>query len=119
MEHWDDLKSGGLRIVYDETVFPPGTDSFLLSSLPRLKPNLRVCDLGCAAGFLGFLLLQRQPRLRVTGVELQPSAVALANKAIAENQVADRFTVLQEDLRNIRSHFATGSFDLVICNPPY
>ena len=44
MEHWDDLKSGGLRIVYDETVFPPGTDSFLLSSLPKLNPNLRVCD---------------------------------------------------------------------------
>ena len=45
MEHWESLKPGGYRFVWDDALFPPGTDTFLLSSLPRLKPNLRVCDL--------------------------------------------------------------------------
>lgn len=119
MEHWDELKPGGLRIVYDDTLFAPGTDSFLLSSLPRLKPGLRVCDLGCGTGLLGLLLLQRQAQLQVTGIELQAKAAQLAEKAIAKNALANRFSVLQEDLRNVKTHFPTGSFDLVICNPPY
>ena len=57
MEHWEALCPGGYRFVYDDTLFRPGTDTFLLSSLPRLKPGLRVCDLGCGTGLLGLLLI--------------------------------------------------------------
>ena len=61
MEHWDDLKSGGLRIVYDETVFPPGTDSFLLSVGAFLgaskdgQDNTQALKAGIGS-LLGFLL---------------------------------------------------------------
>lgn len=119
MEHWEALCPGGLRFVYDEALFRPGTDTFLLSSLPRLKPGLRVCDLGCGTGLLGLLLLQRQAQLRVTGVELQPEAAALAARAAAENGLQERFTVLRGDLREIRTLLPAGGFDLVVCNPPY
>ena len=78
MEHWESLCPGGLRFVYDDVHFRPGTDSFALSSLPRLKPGWRVCDLGCGTGLLSLLLLQRQPQLQVTGVELQPQAAELS-----------------------------------------
>ena len=119
MEHWDILCPNGLQIVYEDTAFPPGTDSFLLSSLPRLKAGLRVCDLGCGTGLLGLLLLQRQSKLQVTGIELQAAAVALAQKAIEKNRLQDCFSIIEGDLRNVKAHFKTGSFDLVICNPPY
>ena len=119
MEHWEYLKPGGYRFVYDDTLFPPGTDTFLLSSLPRLKAGTKVCDLGCGTGLLSLLLLQRQPDLFVTGVEIQAAAAALARKAASENGLEDRFSVCCADLREIRSHFPTGSFDLVVCNPPY
>ena len=119
MEHWEPLKPGGLRFVYDDALFPPGTDSFLLSSLPRLRPGLRVCDLGCGTGLLSLLLLQRQRELRVTGLELQAEAVRLARRAAEENGLEDRFAVCQGNLRDHRSLFPGGSFDLVICNPPY
>jgi len=119
MEHWESLKPGGFRFVYDDTLFPPGTDSFLLSSLPRLKPGLRVCDLGSGTGLLGLLLLQRQPQLRVWGVEIQEAAVRLAKRAAEENALSDRLTFHCGDLRQVRQHFPTGSFDLVISTPPY
>ena len=119
MEHWDALCPGGLHIVYEDALFQPGTDSFLLSSLPRLKPGLRVCDLGCGTGLLGLLLLQRQSGLRVTGLELQAAAVTLAQKAIEKNNLQDALTVMECDLRDVKSQFKTGSFDLVVCNPPY
>ena len=119
MEHWETLKEGGYRFVYDDTLFRPGTDSFLLSSLPKLKAGLRICDLGSGTGLLSLLLLQRQPQLSVTGVEIQPEAVALAEKAAAKNNLSDRLIFCCDDLRNVKAHFATGSFDLVVCNPPY
>ena len=93
MEHWEALKPGGLRFVWEDALFRPGTDTFLLSSLPRLKPGLRVCDLGCGTGLLGLLLLQRQRGLAVTGVELQPEAAALLERAASENGLTDRLTV--------------------------
>ena len=119
MEHWEALKSGGLRFVWEDALFRPGTDTFLLSSLPRLKPGLRVCDLGCGTGLLGLLLLQRQRGLAVTGVELQPEAAALLERAAAENGLTDRLTVRRGDLREIRSLLPAGGFDLAVCNPPY
>lgn len=119
MEHWEALCPGGYRFVYDDSLFRPGTDTFLLSSLPRLKPGLRVIDLGCGTGLLGLLLLQRQPGLTVTGIDIQPGAIQLAEKAAAENGLTDRLTFRTADLRDVKSLFPTGSFDLVVCNPPY
>lgn len=119
MEHWEFLKPGGLRFVYNDTLFRPGTDSFLLSAFPRLRPGLRVCDLGCGTGLLGLLLLQRQPELAVTGVELQPESARLARKAAAENGLTDHLSTCLGDLREIRALLPAGQFDLAVCNPPY
>ena len=119
MEHWEELCPGGLKLVYEDSLFHPGTDSFLLSSLPRLKKGLRVFDLGCGTGLLSLLLLQREPHLQVTGLEVQEDAAALAQKCAEENGLTDRLTIRRGDLRDVRSLFATGSFDLVVCNPPY
>lgn len=119
MEHWESLCPGGYRFVYDDNLFRPGTDTFLLSSLPRLKPRQRVIDLGCGSGLLGLLLLQRQPELTVTGIDLQPEAVRLVQKAAAENGLSGRLRGQCADLRQVRALFPAGSFDLVVSNPPY
>ena len=119
MEHSESLRPGGYRFFYDDALFRPGTDSFLLSSLPRLKPGLRVCDLGSGTGLLGLLLLQREPSLTVTGVEIQRAAVRLAEKAAGENGLTERLTTIHGDLRDIRRLLGAGAFDLAVCNPPY
>lgn len=116
-ERWEALTPGGLRFVYGNGQFPPGLDSFLLASLPRLKPGLRVCDLGCGSGLLSLLLLQRQRALRITGVDIQPEAVRLARLAAEENGLTDRLTFRLGDLRE--APLPAGAFDLAVCNPPY
>lgn len=114
---WESLCPGGLRFVYGNGQFPPGLDSFLLASLPKLKPGMRVCDLGCGVGLLGLLLLQRQGDLTVTGLDIQPEALRLGELAASENHLSGRLLFRLEDLRE--TALPAGSFDLAICNPPY
>ena len=117
MEHWERFCPGGLQFVYEDALFRPSTDSFLLGAFPRLRPGLRVCDLGCGTGLLSLLLLQRQRALSVAGVELLPQAADLARRAAAANGLEDALTVVQGDLRE--PLLPAGSFDLAVCNPPY
>lgn len=119
MEHWEAIRPGGCRFVWDEDCFRPGTDTFALASMPRLRPGMRVCDLGCGTGLLSLLLLEREPGLAVTGVELEPYAASLCARAAAENGLEDRLTAVQGDLRHIRDLLPAGMFHLVVCNPPY
>lgn len=117
MEHWEAIRPDGYRFVWDDALFRPGTDTFLLSSLPRLKAGMRVLELGCGTGLLSLLLLQRQPQLTATGIDIQPEAIRLAKKAAEENHLQDRLSFRTEDLRT--AGFGGVHFDLVICNPPY
>ena len=60
VEKTDWLWPGGVRYVYDEAAFRPGTDTFLLGAFPKLWRGARVCDLGAGIGLLGLLLLARE-----------------------------------------------------------
>lgn len=119
MERWDTLWPGGWTFCFDDGVFKPSTDSFLLGSFPPLRKNWRVCDLGAGTGLLGLLLLAREPALTVTGLELSPAACALAARTAAANDLSDRLVTLHCDLRERSRLPQAGSFDLAVSNPPY
>lgn len=116
MEKTEELWPGGCRYLWDEHLFRPGTDSFLLGAFPRLTKECRVADLGAGTGLLGLLLLAREPSVWVTGIELLPQACALAEKNAAINGLSERMTCRCGDLRAMPE---VNCFDLVISNPPY
>ena len=51
MEHRDRLWPGGYTFLYDDGLFRPSTDTFLLGAFPRLRRGMTVCELG--AGWPG------------------------------------------------------------------
>ena len=118
MDRTEYLNGTGWCFHYDDICFPPGTDSFLLSSLPRLKAGMQVMDLGCGSGLLGLLLLRRCPQIFVTGIELDAHAARLGHRNAEENGLAGRLTFSPGDLRETTA-IPAGRFDLVVCNPPY
>ena len=118
MEKTDRLWPDGWQFLFDDTLFQPGTDSFLLGAFPRLKRGERVCDLGAGTGLLGLLLLARQPSLHITNVEIQSEACDLARRTAALNGLESSITCVEGDLRDA-SLLKAGSFDAVIANPPY
>lgn len=98
-------------------VFPLGGDSQALGGFIRVRRNETVCDLGCGSGVLGLYLLSREPSLRLTGLELDEAAAALARENFAANGLTA--AVIQGDLRGARELFPAGGFDLAVSNPPY
>ena len=119
MEKLDRLWSDGYEFIFDDTLFQPSTDSFLLGAFPHLKRNMNVCDLGAGSGLLSLLLLAREPSLHVTNVEIQERACALAQRNAEKNQLTERITVLQADLTQPKELPTASTFDLIIANPPY
>ena len=118
MEKTDQLWPGGFRFLFDDTLFQPSTDTFLLGDFVRLHRGDRVCDLGAGTGLLGLLLLARQAELSVTDVEIQADACDLARRTAEINGLDDRVSVVQADLRDL-SRLPRSAFDAVVSNPPY
>ena len=52
MEHWDRLR-GDQGFYWDDGLFRPSTDTFLLGGFPVLRRGERACDLGAGTGLLG------------------------------------------------------------------
>lgn len=101
----------------DASAFPLSTDSMLLADFVRLPKNARVLDLGSGCGTLGVLLCARDALCRVTGVELDERAHALALENIRRNALDSRLSSICEDLRTVP--LPRGQFDVCVSNPPY
>ena len=115
---YDELWPGGPRFLRDAGGFPLSTDSVLLAHFAPLRQARRVLDLGCGAGVLTLLLRRSIPDATVEGIELQPEAAALCRENLRENGFPDE-NILTGDLRDHRSLFPAGAYDLVVSNPPY
>lgn len=110
--------SNGITLRWSAAHFRPSTDSMVLADFARPAASAAVCDLGCGCGTLSLLLLAAHPRIRVTGIELQPEAAALARENAAQPALQNRFTVLEGDLRD-PARLPAGAFDCAVSNPPY
>lgn len=117
MTGFDELWPGGPKFKQSAEGFRLGTDSVLLADFAARGRPKSIIDLGCGAGVLTVLMQTAFPTARVAGVEIQPAAASLAR----ENAAANGFDceIITGDLREHRRLFASGSFDLVVANPPY
>ena len=99
--------------------FRLSTDCVLLADFVNLSGVRRGIDLGCASGAIALLLLCRSEKLHMTGLEIVADAAALARENMERNGLTERSRMLCGDIRRHRELFPSGSFDLVVANPPY
>ena len=115
MERMDRLWPQGPVFYYDDTLFQPGTDTFLLGAFARAKRGETVCDLGAGTGLLGLLLWAREPTIVLHSVECQAPALRLAERTARHNGIDAHHHL--GDLRQLA--LPAGCCDLVVSNPPY
>ncbi len=100
----------------DSVFFGPDTYRFaraILAHLANSAPVRRAVDIGCGAGPGAVLVARARPDAEVFAVDINEAALRLTrvNAALAGVQV----TAVRSDLLSA----VTGSFDLIVSNPPY
>lgn len=115
----EEVLAGKYRYHYDDAVFPPSTDSFLLAAFAAPKRGDTVAELGAAAGLTELLLAAREESLRFLHIELDAHAVELAKENFAANALAEKVRFYTGDLRERSILPGNNSADYVIANPPY
>lgn len=96
-----------------------GTDAFLLARYANVHKNDIVCDLCTGCGIIPLIFCKNVMPRKVYGVEIQPEAVELFRRTVAENELHNAAPVLC-DLREIPQSLITWeSVDIVTANPPY
>lgn len=118
-ERWDDLMRCGYQILQDPDTFCFGMDAVLLSSFAKVAEGEVVLDLGTGNGIIPILLAAKTPGKHFTGIDIQPKVLSLAKRSIEKNNLNDKISFHEVDIKVADEVFPIGSFDVVTSNPPY
>lgn len=98
---------------------------FLSAAIPAdAEAKENILEAGTGSAIVSLALAARLPRARLTAIDIEPVMCDLARHNAAQNNFADRITVIQADITKPLSHYETlaaqaGSFHHVLANPPY
>ena len=118
-ERLDYLLAEGLRIIQSPSVFSFSLDAVLLAkfvSVPHHKGN--IVDL-CSGNGVIPLFLSTRTKGKITGVELQPRLLDMAERSIHYNQLDEQIRMVLGDVKEIPTQLGIEKYDVVTCNPPY
>lgn len=97
--------------VFNHGELDAGT-KMLLENAPSIKQG-NVLDFGCGAGLIATFLGLKNPKLTFTCSDVSALAAYATTQTLAVNNINGK-AVLSDGLQNI-----TGTFDLIISNPPF
>ena len=118
-ESLDALFDGKLKLFQSRGGYRFSLDALLLAYFATLKRNDRVIDLGTGNGVIPLILAKLHPEVTIAGVEYQSAMMERAARNVKLNQLDERISLCRGDVRAAGSIGSAGSFDVVVCNPPY
>jgi ribosomal protein L3 glutamine methyltransferase len=110
----------GLPFHVDERVLVPRSP-FAELIMARFEPWLdaarvrRILEIGTGSGCMAIACALAFPESTVVATDISAAALAVAQRNVARHKVADRVQLIEADLYA----GVTGTFDLIISNPPY
>jgi len=120
MERIDDLGCKGLKLIQNTEGFCFGMDAVLLSDFAKdIRYNAKVLDLGTGTGIVATLLCGKTDLKEVIGVEVQKEVCEMARRSIVLNNLQDRFSIVEANIKDLDKKLPVASFDAIVTNPPY
>ena len=118
-ERLDDLQRNGFKIIQDPERFCFGMDAVLLSGFATAPEGGKVLDLGTGTGIIPILMAAKTGASSLTGLEIQEESADMARRSVMLNDLQDRVTIVNGDIKEAGQLFDAASFDVVTSNPPY
>lgn len=101
-------------------------ETIAAGSASEMKPDpksesIHVIDLCTGSGCIACALATEHPNMEVLALDIAPEALALAQRNVKAQGVADRVSVRESDLLAAATVDPEnkGSFDAIVSNPPY
>ena len=127
----------GLPVIVNNNVLIPRVDTELLAkeAIRLLKERIsgrgaasaktektaktaRVLDLCTGSGCVGLAIAANVPDCRVTLADVSPEALAVCRMNMLACKLSRRTTAIEADILSPPPSLL-GSFDIIVCNPPY
>jgi tRNA1Val (adenine37-N6)-methyltransferase len=119
-ETLDGICGGSVRVLQRVRGYRFNLDSVLLAHFAADDPPQGpAIDLGTGGAVIPLILARKFGWPRITGVEVQPSLYALAQRSVELNGCEDAVALALGDLRHIERMFPRAAFAHVLSNPPY
>jgi tRNA1(Val) A37 N6-methylase TrmN6 len=115
----DRLLDGRVRLRQVKVGYRAGLDAALLAAACDALPGERALDVGCGAGGALLAAAYRRPGTRFTGIERDPSALALARENIGLNGLEARVEARAGNVGRGFDATNLSPFDMALCNPPF
>jgi len=114
-----DTLLNGNKIIQSKETFMFGIDAILLADFAKgqLHKTDSCIDLCSGNGIIPLLLTDQVHN--ISALEIQTQIADMAKKSVELNQLEDRITVVNGDLKEVDKLFPKHSFNCVTCNPPY
>jgi len=106
-----------LVIDQEKTGYRYSIEPFLLADFMALLPGQSVLDIGTGCGIIPILLMQKEPGLKITAIEIQDCSQAQKN--IQQNGMEQKITLIHGDFLKEAENLEPESFDHIVSNPPY
>jgi release factor glutamine methyltransferase len=103
------------RFIVTPDVLDPRPDTEAIVTAALADPFAHVLDLGTGSGCILLSLLAARPQATGLGVDLSDAALAVAAQNRSALGLDQRATLVRSDWFTA----VTGSFDLIVSNPPY
>jgi len=118
-ERLEDLQCGGMKLIQSPRYFRFGVDAVLLADFCRLKSGETAVDLGTGTGVIPLLLCAKTRAKKIVGLEIQKDCAEMAARSVFLNEVADRVSIVEGDIKNVSELFSANMANVIISNPPY
>jgi len=93
-----------------------GTDSMVFGALIDVEDKFNALDIGTGTGVLSLMIAQKNPKLKITAIEIEANAFEEAKMNFNNSSFQNQLSALHVDFLEFKSD---EKFDLIFSNPPY
>ena len=118
-EFQTDILLNGNQIIQSKNTFMYGIDAVLLADFVRTQIHKTDSYIDICSGNGIIPLLLTDVVEKITALEIQTEIAEMAKKSMELNNLENRISVINGDLKKVKGLFSKHSFNCVSCNPPY
>lgn len=118
-EFQTDILLNGNQIIQSKNTFMYGIDAVLLADFVRTQIHKTDSYIDICSGNGIIPLLLTDVVEKITALEIQTEIAEMAKKSMELNDLENRISVINGDLKKVEGLFSKHSFNCVSCNPPY